>query len=55
MERERGRKEVIVDMLEDLSEGEKGDVFSELLVQSDSNRGRMRRISLVDMMENWVS
>ncbi|GAB4854604.1 putative protein serine/threonine kinase [Ancistrocladus abbreviatus] len=55
LEREKGRREATADMSEDLSEGEKGDTVSDLAVHSDSNKGRMRRISSVDMMENWAS
>ncbi|XP_043701079.1 probable sucrose-phosphate synthase 1 [Telopea speciosissima] len=55
LEREKGRREAIADMSEDLSEGEKGDVVSELSAHGESNRGRMRRISSVDVMETWAS
>ncbi|GMH07032.1 hypothetical protein Nepgr_008872 [Nepenthes gracilis] len=55
LEREKGRREATADMSEDLSEGEKGDTVGHLSVQSDSTRGRMNRISSVDMMENWAS
>ncbi|KAK2992465.1 hypothetical protein RJ640_011604 [Escallonia rubra] len=46
-ERERGRREVIADMSEDLSEGESA--------HGDSTRGRMPRIISVDAMESWAS
>ncbi|XP_042486503.1 probable sucrose-phosphate synthase 1 [Macadamia integrifolia] len=55
LEREKGRREATADMSEDLSEGEKGDVVSELSAHGESNRGRMRRISSVDVMETWAS
>ncbi|KAK9699926.1 hypothetical protein RND81_08G204600 [Saponaria officinalis] len=55
MEREKGRREATADMSEDLSEGEKGDTLSDIAFQKDSNRGKMRRISSVDMMENWAN
>lgn len=55
LERERGRREAVADMSEDLSEGEKGDVVAELSSQSESNRGRLPRISSVDAMEAWAS
>jgi len=41
-------------MSEDLSEGEKGDTVSDLSVHSDGTRGKMRRISSVDMLDNWA-
>uniref|UniRef100_A0A5B6ZJ78 Sucrose-phosphate synthase n=1 Tax=Davidia involucrata TaxID=16924 RepID=A0A5B6ZJ78_DAVIN len=55
LERERARREATADMSEDLSEGEKGDLVSDISVHGDSNRGRMRRITSVDVMENWAS
>ncbi|PIN05928.1 Glycosyltransferase [Handroanthus impetiginosus] len=55
LERERGRREAVADMSEDLSEGEKGDTVSELSVHSESNKGRLPRISSVDTMEAWSS
>ena len=55
LERERGRREATADMSEDLSEGEKGDTVSDLLVHGESNRGRLPRISSVETMEAWVS
>lgn len=42
-------------MSEDLSEGEKGDVIGDISTHVDSTRGRMPRISSVDVMENWAS
>ncbi|KAG8636344.1 hypothetical protein MANES_16G123800v8 [Manihot esculenta] len=54
IERERGRKEATADMSEDLSEGERGDVHGEILSHGGSVRGRMPRISSVDVMENWA-
>lgn len=55
MERERGRKEAIADMSEDLSEGEKGDTAADVSVHGDSNRGRLPRVSSVETMEAWAS
>ncbi|XP_021276037.1 probable sucrose-phosphate synthase 1 [Herrania umbratica] len=55
LERERGRKEATADMSEDLSEGEKGDIPGDVSAHGDSIRGRMHRISSVDMMENWAN
>ncbi|KAM7511573.1 hypothetical protein LguiB_010448 [Lonicera macranthoides] len=55
MERERGRKEAVADMSEDLSEGEKGDTVSEISAHGESHRGRLPRISSVDAMDAWVS
>uniref|UniRef100_A0A2P2KV08 Sucrose-phosphate synthase n=6 Tax=Rhizophora mucronata TaxID=61149 RepID=A0A2P2KV08_RHIMU len=55
LERERGRREATADMSEDLSEGEKGDTVSDLSAHGESNRGRLPRISSVDVMEAWAS
>ncbi|XP_010913331.1 probable sucrose-phosphate synthase 1 isoform X1 [Elaeis guineensis] len=55
LERERGRRDATADMSEDLSEGEKGDVVSDLSAHGDSTRGRIPRISSVDAMEAWAS
>ncbi|XP_010241591.1 PREDICTED: probable sucrose-phosphate synthase 1 [Nelumbo nucifera] len=55
LERERGRREATADMSEDLSEGEKGDAAGDISAHGDSNRGRMPRISSVDVMETWAS
>ncbi|KAI3472364.1 hypothetical protein Pfo_031237 [Paulownia fortunei] len=55
LEREKGRREAVADMSEDLSEGEKGDVVGDLSAHSGSNRGRLPRISSVDTMEAWAS
>lgn len=55
LERERGRKEATADMSEDLSEGEKGDVVGDISAHGDTPKGRMRRISSVDVMENWAN
>ncbi|KAG1363968.1 Sucrose-phosphate synthase [Cocos nucifera] len=53
LERERGRRDATADMSEDLSEGEKGDIVSDLSAHGDSTRGRLPRISSVDAMEAW--
>jgi sucrose-phosphate synthase len=42
-------------MSEDLSEGEKGDVVGDLSAHGESTKGRMPRISSVDVMENWAN
>ncbi|KAL9659965.1 hypothetical protein QQ045_024775 [Rhodiola kirilowii] len=55
LEREKGRREAVADMSEDLSEGEKGDTVSDMTTQGDSTRGRLPRISSVDMMDTWAS
>ncbi|XP_021738914.1 sucrose-phosphate synthase [Chenopodium quinoa] len=55
VEREKGRREATADMSEDLSEGEKGDTVADMSFASDSTKGRMRRISSVEMMDNWAS
>ncbi|KAJ6863498.1 sucrose-phosphate synthase 1 [Populus alba x Populus x berolinensis] len=55
LERERGRREAVADMSEDLSEGEKGDTVGDLSAHGDSVRGRLPRINSVDAMEAWPS
>lgn len=56
MEREKGLKEAVADMSEDLSEGEKGDAVSDISAHSEnSTRGRFSRISSVDTMEAFVN
>ncbi|KAH6794328.1 sucrose phosphate synthase 1F [Perilla frutescens var. hirtella] len=55
LERERGRREAVADMSEDLSEGERGDVVGELSSHGESNRGRLPRISSVETMEAWAN
>ncbi|XP_059460480.1 probable sucrose-phosphate synthase 1 [Corylus avellana] len=55
IERERGRRDATADMSEDLSEGEKGDVVSDISAHGDSTKGRMPRINSVDVMENWAN
>ena len=55
LERERGRREAVADMSEDLSEGEKGDAISDLSTHGESNRGRLPRISSTDAMETWTN
>ncbi|GAB2300289.1 putative protein serine/threonine kinase [Dionaea muscipula] len=55
MEQEKGRKEATADMSEDLSEGEKGDSVNDLSAHGDSNRGRLTRISSIDVMETWTT
>lgn len=55
IERERGRREATADMSEDLSEGEKGDVVSDISAHGDNSRARLPRINSVDTMEMWIS
>ncbi|KAG9138668.1 hypothetical protein Leryth_018558 [Lithospermum erythrorhizon] len=55
LERERGRREAVADMSEDLSEGEKGDNISDLSTHGESNRGRLPWTSSVETMEAWSS
>ncbi|KAJ7957673.1 Sucrose phosphate synthase [Quillaja saponaria] len=55
LEREKGRREATADMSEDLSEGEKGDMVSDVSAHGDSTRGRLPRISSADAMETWAS
>lgn len=54
-ERERGRREAVADMSEDLSEGEKGDATSDISAHGESTKGRLPRINSVDAMETFVS
>ncbi|KAK6941704.1 Sucrose phosphatase-like domain [Dillenia turbinata] len=54
-ERERGRREATADMSEDLSEGEKGDLVSDLSAHGDSTKARLPRINSVDAMETWIN
>ncbi|CAA3000692.1 probable sucrose-phosphate synthase 1, partial [Olea europaea subsp. europaea] len=55
LERERGRRDAVADMSEDLSEGEKGDTVTDISAHGESNRGRLPRISSVDTIEAWAS
>ncbi|KAL3844021.1 hypothetical protein ACJIZ3_001424 [Penstemon smallii] len=55
IEREKARREATADMSEDLSEGEKGDTVGDLSAHGDSGKGRMTRVSSVDMMANWAN
>lgn len=56
MEREKGLREAVADMSEDLSEGEKGDAVSDISAHGESStRGRFSRISSVDTMESFVN
>ncbi|KAK1269027.1 putative sucrose-phosphate synthase 1 [Acorus gramineus] len=55
LERERGRRDATADMSEDLSEGERGDLVSDMSAHGDSVRGRMPRISSIDAIEAWTS
>ncbi|XP_039031502.1 probable sucrose-phosphate synthase 1 [Hibiscus syriacus] len=51
LERERGRREATADMSEDLSEGGKGDIVSDVSAHGENNKTRLPRISSVDEME----
>ncbi|GER32060.1 sucrose-phosphate synthase [Striga asiatica] len=57
LEREKARREATTDMSEDLLEGEKRDTVSDLSAHGDtgSARGRMPRVSSIDMMANLAS
>ncbi|XP_071715996.1 probable sucrose-phosphate synthase [Rutidosis leptorrhynchoides] len=55
LERERGRREAVADMSEDLSEGEKGDIVSDVSTHGDNQKGRLPRISSTDAMEAWAN
>ncbi|KAL3497335.1 hypothetical protein ACH5RR_040067 [Cinchona calisaya] len=55
LERRKARLEATADMSEDLSEGEKADMMSNLSAHGGSNRGRMSRVSSVDMMANLAN
>ncbi|KAL3629678.1 putative protein serine/threonine kinase [Castilleja foliolosa] len=55
LERERGRREAVADMSEDLSEGEKGDVISDISAHGEGNKGRLPKISSMDSMEAWAN
>ncbi|GLT85307.1 hypothetical protein SLE2022_034990 [Rubroshorea leprosula] len=55
LEHERGRREATADMSEDLSEGEKADLPSDVQTHGDSIKGTMPRISSADVMENWAN
>ncbi|KAK9098617.1 hypothetical protein Syun_025662 [Stephania yunnanensis] len=55
MERERGRREAVADMSEDLSEGEKGDTVGDVSAHGETVRSRMPRISSVDVMDALAS
>ncbi|RAL37291.1 unnamed protein product [Cuscuta campestris] len=54
-EREKGRREAVADMSEDLSEGEKGDPISDISAHGESTRGRLPRISSAETMEYWAN
>ncbi|CAH9110528.1 unnamed protein product [Cuscuta europaea] len=54
-ELEKGRKEAVADMSEDLSEGEKGDAVNDVSAHGESTRGRLPRISSAETMENWAN
>ncbi|KAJ6408102.1 hypothetical protein OIU84_011413 [Salix udensis] len=55
LERERGRREAVADMSEDLSEGEKGDAVGDSSAHGDSIRSRLSRINSADAMEAWAN
>lgn len=53
LERERGRREATADMSEDFSEGEKGDIVSD--IPTHSTKGRLPRINSAESMEIWAN
>ncbi|KAG6591559.1 putative sucrose-phosphate synthase 1, partial [Cucurbita argyrosperma subsp. sororia] len=55
LEHERGRREVTALMSEELSEGEKGDVPSDVSMHNDSIGEKVPRVGSVDTMESWAS
>ncbi|KAJ0989509.1 hypothetical protein J5N97_007865 [Dioscorea zingiberensis] len=55
LERERGRREATADMSEDLSEGERGDLVSDLSAHGCSTKSRMPWTSSIDAIEAWSS
>lgn len=55
IELEKGLREAVADMSEDLSEGEKGDAVSDVSTHSESTRGRFPRISSLDTMEAFIN
>lgn len=55
VEREKGRREAVADMSEDLSEGEKGETISDVSTHGESHRGRLPRMSSIDAMEAWAN
>ncbi|KAJ0724321.1 putative sucrose-phosphate synthase [Helianthus annuus] len=55
LERERGHREAVADMSEDLSEGEKGDIVSDVSAHGDNHKSRLSRISSTDAMEAWAN
>ncbi|XP_010520567.1 PREDICTED: sucrose-phosphate synthase 1 [Tarenaya hassleriana] len=62
LEREKGRREATADMSEELSEGEKGDMVSDISATAgdasahgESTKSRLPRISSVESMETWAN
>ncbi|GJR86914.1 probable sucrose-phosphate synthase 1 [Tanacetum coccineum] len=49
------QKKQVADMSEDLSEGEKGDMVSDVSAHGDNQKGRLPRISSTDAMEAWAN
>lgn len=54
-DRERGRREITAELSEDLSEGEKGDTVGDLPAPAENLKGKMRRVSSIDVMANWAT
>lgn len=54
LQRNAARLEATADMSEDLSEGEKADTMSDLSSLGGHNRGKMTRVTSVDIMANWA-
>ncbi|KAL1189130.1 Sucrose-phosphate synthase 1 [Cardamine amara subsp. amara] len=55
LERERGRREATADMSEELSEGEKGDIISDISTHGESTKSRLPRINSTESMEIWAN
>lgn len=53
LERERGRREATADMSEEFSEGEKGDIVSD--VSTHGTKARLPRINSAESMEIWAN
>ncbi|RID73747.1 hypothetical protein BRARA_B00877 [Brassica rapa] len=53
LERERGRREITDDMSEEFSEGEKGDIVSD--VSTHGIKSRLARINSAESMEIWAN
>lgn len=54
-EHEKGRREATADMSEDTSEGEKGDMYTDVSAHGSNARGRMPRNASMGIVDNTVS